>query len=332
MLRIGTKLILSEAELERYKKLILSKYPCKEEVAYRKKIEEQKKIIEDQGHELYNQNKTIEFLKSELDKKKEPVKTSTIKIDDIAPLTTINTHPSREEVCDMINKSLEEAYQNRKKKDEEALANTREYIDLKAENEMLKKVVAGNNTAEEIVIDQETDKRSMHINNKHQNIKKDEEDNTRIERELRKCKYCGDLSYVKQKYIDLKASYDNLLDEQRSLKCNDEKLNEAKLIIDALQKENAALKAQLSDYEAHKCHCDTEKTIKLSGDIEELADSVYEMGTFENDASKKFIVLDGINYQVSTKLYYNFGKYILHLRELAKDYISTYKDDDNDEE
>lgn len=331
MLRIGTKLILSEAELEHYKKLILSKYPCKEEVAYRRKIEEQRKIIEDQGHELYNQNKTIEFLKSELDKKKEPVKTSTIKIDDIAQLTTINTHPSREEVCDMINKSLEEAYQNRKKKDEEALANTS------------------------------------------------------IENELRKCR--GDLSFTRQKYIDLKASYDNLLDEQRSLKCNDEKLNEAKLIINALQKENADLKAKLSDREAHACPSVKDKeyvdlleayrelkgkyeeavkdatlsmaekqqlvdqTQHLRNDIDKhridkneyrndvikMASIILKIDTLSEEA-RKYLVIEGKKYQVSNKVYNNICIFISIARKIAsgyKDYIDMEEfefDDDNDEE
>ena len=336
MLKIGTTLILSEVELKHYKKLILSKYPCKEEVAYRKKIEEQKKIIEDQGHELYNQNKTIEFLKSELDKKKESVKTSTIKIDDAAKFTTINMNPSREEVCDMINKSLEEAKEARRADDEKVLRKS-------------------------------------------------------IENELRKCR--GDLSFTRQKYIDLKASYDNLLDEQRSLKCNDEKLNEAKLIIDALQKENADLKAKLSDREAHACPTVKNKEYEdlleafreLKGKYEEavkdatlsiaekqqLVDQTQHLrndidkhrinaNKYRNDAIKmasmilkidtlseearKYLVIEGKKYQVSNKVYNNICSFISIARKIAsryKDYVDMEKykeyiefefDDDSDEE
>jgi len=305
MLRIGTKLILSEAELERYKKLILSKYPCKEEVAYRKKIEEQKKIIEDQGHELYNQNKTIEFLKSELDKKKEPAKTSTINVSDMAQFTTTDMHPTREEVCDMINKSLEESKEARSRKHNEDLiakANyqtlKKEYGELKTENQILKRTIA-RGLPEEIVIDQSNESddqdlkeesltftdpkfnKTIVLNGRQLDLKRALDQNEiedMVKREIIREKYVtdteksllkaqNDFYWAGEKYNELKeaynnlfeectalkASYDNLLDEQRSLKCNDEKLNEAKLIIDALQKENDDLKAKLSDREAHAC-------------------------------------------------------------------------------
>ena len=305
MLRIGTKLILSEAELERYKKLILSKYPCKEEVAYRKKIEEQKKIIEDQGHELYNQNKTIEFLKSELDKKKEPAKTSTINVSDMAQFTTTDMHPTREEVCDMINKSLEESKEARSRKHNEDLiakANyqtlKKEYGELKTENQILKRTIA-RGLPEEIVIDQSNESddqdlkeesltftdpkfnKTIVLNGRQLDLKRALDQNEiedMVKREIAREKYVtdteksllkaqNDFYWAGEKYNELKeaynnlfeectalkASYDNLLDEQRSLKCNDEKLNEAKLIIDALQKENDDLKAKLSDREAHAC-------------------------------------------------------------------------------
>ena len=291
MLKIGTTLILSEVELKHYKKLILSKYPCKEEVAYRKKIEEQKKIIEDQGHELYNQNKTIEFLKSELDKKKEPVKTSTIKIDDAAKFTTTDMHLTREEVCDMINKSLEESKEARSRKYDEAVllpiarANyqplTSKYNDLKAENEMLKKV-AGNNTAKEIVIDQDTELTKQRIQeedicpalhkvnhtivlNQQQldlagtfgkdSLKDQVKRDIITSQQLRDLKnealeYRAKYSNMESKFNDLKKAYNNLFEERTAL---DEKINDARIIIDALQKENDDLKAKLSDREAHAC-------------------------------------------------------------------------------
>ncbi len=303
MLKIGTTLILSEVELKHYKKLILSKYPCKEEVAYRKKIEEQKKIIEDQGHELYNQNKTIEFLKSELDKKKEPVKTSTIKLDDMAPLTNIDMHPSREEVCDMINKSLEEAQEARSRKHDEDLITKanyqtlkKEYGELKAENQILKRSIA-RGLPEEIVIDQSNESddqdfkeesltftdpkfnKTIVLNKRQLDLKRALDQNEiedMVKREIIREKYVtdteksllkaqNDFYWAGEKYNELKeaynnlfeectalkASYDNLLDEQRSLKCNDERLNAAKLIIDALQKDNDDLKAKLSDVDRH---------------------------------------------------------------------------------
>ena len=171
----------------------------------------------------------------------------------------------------------------------------------------------------------------------------------------------------------LKASYDNLLDENTALKrksvmMNDsEKLNEAKLIIDALQKENAELKAKISDREAHsttnsveikakynelkdsydkilkenvlmmaekpnvekiiekekerysKLRSDNAKTINdLKADLLRLIYVSDRIDTSENDVTnKKFVIVDGIKYQVSVKLYQVFKKFVKDFKDLA---------------
>ena len=110
-------------------------------------------------------------------------------------------------------------------------------------------------------------------------------------------------NYIK-KVGDLKASYDNLMDDNSQLKRenarlksallnepkdpdNTDALTEAKIIIDSLQKENAALKAQLSDREAHN-HCETDDYEDLKEQYDKiLRENVLMMSTESQRKAKE---------------------------------------------
>ena len=249
MYRIGSKwLLVSLKEMKEFKNRVINR-PCNDEISYHKRITELKDVVKDQDHELYVQKQKI----SELEKLLKAKQTSTVNKTNPETIgikrgsyAVYSNYPSREEVSKQIQEEVGSAVEIRNLKDKLAMAKVK-YDKLLADKE-------------------ETTGRLQRLAKLYEKLISERDKLSEELKEIRsKLKdYHDDIEYS-----TLKSKYDLLMDEnaqlnqlKRSLTYdtnpddNTEALVEAKLIIDALQRENALLKSQISDYEAHKCHCD----------------------------------------------------------------------------
>lgn len=264
MYKLGSKwLLVTRDEIKKFKDKVTNR-PCNDEIRYYKRISELKDVVRDQDHELYVQKQKISELEKLLKAKQtsttNETNTKSIRIERGSEYSVCSDYPSREEVTKQIQEEVGSAVEIRNLKDKLAMAKVK-YDKLLAEKE-------------------ETTGRLQRLAKLYEKLISERD---KLSEELEEIRsrlkdYHDDIEYS-----TLKSKYDNLMDENvqlmdknvqlidentqlkrqmknyelgNTLTDNTEALVEAKLIIDALQKENATLKSQLSDYEAHRCHCD----------------------------------------------------------------------------